>query len=303
MPDTFVEQRRRALFEEQRPRLMGIAYRMLGAVGEADDVLQESWLRWSDVNPADVDNIEAFLTTVVTRLSLDRLRREQARREVYAGSWLPEPVACDPVTADPSATVELAGSLSLAVLAVMETLSPLERAAFVLRVVFDDSYPEVAAALGRREPAVRQLVHRAQRHLAEGRVRYESDRMRHDEVLRRFVLACRTAQIAPLLEVLAPDVVLVSDGGGVAKGLPRPISGREKVGRFLVSVLRRLPRGAVAAVENFNGTSGIVVRVLGEPVSALGIRADGDRVASLQLVANRRKLVALRSPVSRLAII
>jgi RNA polymerase sigma-70 factor (ECF subfamily) len=303
MPDTFAEQRRLALFEEQRPRLMGIAYRMLGAVGEADDVLQEAWVRWSDVNPADVDNIKAFLTTVVTRLSLDRLRRERPTREVYAGSWLPEPVACDPVTHESSATVELAGSLSLAVLAVMETLSPLERAAFVLRVVFDGSYPEVAAALGRREPAVRQLVHRAQRHLAAGRVRYESDRMRHDDVLRRFVLACRTAQIAPLLEVLAPDVVLVSDGGGVTKAPPGPISGQDKVARFLVSFLRRLARGAVAAVEDFNGTSGIVVRAHGEPVNALAVRADSDRVGSVQLVANPRKLVALRSPVSRMAII
>jgi RNA polymerase sigma-70 factor (ECF subfamily) len=303
MPETFVEQRRLALFEEQRPRVMGIAYRMLGAVSEAEDVLHEAWLRWSSVSRADVDDIEAFLTTVVTRLSLDRLRRERARREVYAGSWLPEPVACDPVIHDPSATVELAGSLSLVMLAAMETLSPLERAAFVLRVVFDGSYAEVAKALGRSEPAVRQLVHRAQRHLAAGRVRYESDRARHDEVLRRFAMACRTAQMAPLLEVLAPDVMLVTDGGGVRKAPPRPISGRDKVARFLVSVLRRLPRGAVAAVEDFNGTSGIVVRVLGEPVNALAIRADGDRVGSLQLVANRRKLVALRSPVSRMAII
>jgi RNA polymerase sigma-70 factor, ECF subfamily len=303
MPDTFVTQRRVALFEEQRPRLMGIAYRMLGAVSEADDVLREAWRHWSDRNPAEVDNIEAFLTTVVTRLSLERLRRERAMREVYAGSWLPEPVACEPLTDDPSATVGLAGSLSLAVLTAMETLSPLERAAFVLRVVFDGSYAEVAAALCRREPAVRQLVHRAQRHLAEGQVRYESDRVRHDDVLGRFLLALHAAQIAPLQEVLAPDVVLVSDGGGATKATSRPIQGSEKAARFLVSVLRRLPRGAVAGVEDFNGTSGIVVRVLGEPVSALAIRADGDRVGSLQLVANPRKLVALRSPVSRLAII
>jgi RNA polymerase sigma-70 factor, ECF subfamily len=303
MPDAFVEQRRLALFEEQRPRLMGIAYRMLGAVSAADDVLEEAWLRWSHRSPAEIDNIEAFLTTVVIRLSLARLRKERARREGDAGSWLPEPVACEPVTDDPSATVELASSLSLAVLAAMETLSPLERAAFVLRVVFDSSYADVAAALGRREPAVRQLVHRAHRHLAEGCVPFESNRTRHDDVLRRFVLACRTAQIAPLLEVLAADVVLVSDAGGISKAPPRPISGREEVARFLVSVLRRLPRRAVAAEEDFNGTSGIVVRVLGEPVSAMAIRAEGNQVGSLQLLANSRKLVALRSPVSRMAII
>jgi RNA polymerase sigma-70 factor (ECF subfamily) len=303
MPDTFVEQRRLALFEEQRPRLTGIAYRMLGAVSQADDVLQEAWLRWSEANAVEVDNVGALLTTVVTRLSLDRLRGERVRREAYAGSWLPEPVACDPVTEDPSATVELTGSLSLPALAVMETLSPLERAAFVLRVVFHSSYAEVATALGRREPAVRQLVHRAQRHLAAGHVRFGCDRKRHDEVLHRFLLACRPAQIAPLLSVLAPDIVLVSDGGGITKAPPRRISGPEHVARFLVSVLRRLPRGAAARVEDFNATSGVVVRALGQPITALAIRADEDRVGSLQLVANPRKLVPLRPHLSRVAIV
>ena len=300
--DTTVEQRRLTQFEEQRPRLLGIAYRILGTLTDADDVLQEAWLRWSAVNLAGVVNSEALLTTIVTRLSLDRLRRERVRREVYAGPWLPELVADEPAAPDPATSAELADSLSVAVLALMERLSPLERAAFVLRVVFGYGYPEVAAALDRSESATRQLVHRAQRHLGEGRPRYTADRSRHLDVTRRFVAACSSAQLGPLLDVLAPDVVIVSDGGGVAKAPPKPVAGRDHVARFLVGVLHRMLRGSVASVEPFNGTTGVVVRVNGEPVSALAIQVDRDHVTSLQLVANPSKLGALRHPVVRRAI-
>jgi RNA polymerase sigma-70 factor (ECF subfamily) len=303
LTDTTLEQRRLSQFEEQRPRLLGIAYRMLGTVTDADDVLQEAWLRWSAVNLFGVLNREALLTTIVTRLSLDRLRRERVRREVYAGPWLPELVADDtPAAPDPAASAEMADSLSVAVLALMERLSPLERAAFVLRVVFGYHYAEVAAALDRTESATRQLVHRAQRHLGDGRRRFPADGSRHLDVTRRFIAACGSAQLGPLLDVLAPDVVIVSDGGGVAKAPPKPVAGRDHVARFLVGVLHRMPRGSIASVESFNGTTGVVVRVNGEPISALAIRVDGDHVASLQLVANPAKLAGLRPPVVRRAI-
>jgi RNA polymerase sigma-70 factor (ECF subfamily) len=300
LTDTTVEHRRLTLFERQRPRLLGIAYRILGTLTDADDVLQEAWLRWSAMNPAGVANSEAMLTTIVTRLALDRLRRERVRREVHTGPWLPELVADDvPPTSDPAASAGPADSLSVAVLALMERLSPLERAAFVLRVIFGYDYAEVAAALDRSESATRQLVHRAQRHLGDGRSRYPADRSRHLLVTRRFIAAFGSARLGPLLDVLAPDVVIVSDGGGVAKAPPKPVTGRDHVARFLVGVLHRMPRGSVASMESFNGTTGVVVRVNGEPVSALAIRVDGDDVASLQLVANPSKLRALRPPVVR----
>lgn len=302
-PQTFVGQRRLALFEEQRPRLMGIAYRILGAVTDADDVLAATWKCWSAVDLTAVEDSKTVLTTMVTGLSLDRLRRERTTREGYAGSWLPEPVACRSWADDPATDSEPDDSLSLAALAAMEALSPLERAAFVLRVVFACPYADVASALGRSEPAVRQLVHRAKAHLGEARVRHQADRTRHEVVLRRLLSACRSGSLAPLLAVLAPEVVLVNDAGTTATAPPRPVAGRDHVGRFLVSVLRRLPRGAVADVEPFNGTTGIVVRAFGDPVRALAIRVDGDQVASLQLVAAPRKLRALRAPVAPTAII
>jgi RNA polymerase sigma-70 factor (ECF subfamily) len=168
-----------SVFEAQRPRLIGLGYRMLGTVADAEDIVQEAWLRWQRGDRSEVDNPEAYLTTVTTRLALDRLRRVKAQREVYPGSWLPEPVALD----DPAATVEQKESLSLAVLVLLETLSPLERAAFVLHEVFEEPYAEVAATLGREEATVRQLVSRARRHVEGGRPRYPVDPAQRDRAV------------------------------------------------------------------------------------------------------------------------
>jgi RNA polymerase sigma-70 factor (ECF subfamily) len=298
LTDTTVEPRRLARLDEQRPRLLGIAYRILGTLTDADEVLREAEVRWSAVNLARVVDSEALLTTIVTRLSLDRLRRERVRREVYAGRWLPELVPDEPSAVDPATSPERADSLSVAGLAVMERLTPLERAAFVLRVAFGGGYADVAAALDRSESATRQLVHRAQRRLGE-RPRPLVDRLRHRDVTRRFVAACASAQLGPLLDVLTEDVVVVSDGSGGARGPSKPVAGRDRVARFLVGVLRRTPRGAGASMESFNGAPGLVVRVNGEPVSALAIHVDGDRVASVHVVATPSKLAALRPPVVR----
>ena len=301
LTDTTVEPRRLAQLDEQRPRLFGIAYRILGSLTDADDVLREAGVRWSAVNLARVVDSEALLTTIVTRLSLDRLRRERVRREVYAGRWLPELVPDEPSAGDPASKAERVDSLSVAGLALMERLSPLERAAFVLRVIFGYGYADVAAALDRSESATRQLVHRAQRRLGE-RPRPSADPLRHRDVTRRFVAACAAAQLGPLLDVLTEDVVVVSDGSGAARGPSKPVAGRDHAARFLVGVLRRLPRGAVASMESFNGTPGLVVRVNGEPVSALAIQVEDDHVASVHLVATPSKLAALRLPILRRAI-
>jgi RNA polymerase sigma-70 factor (ECF subfamily) len=277
-------------FEEQRRRLMGVSYRILGSFVDAEDVVQDAWLRWSATDVATVKNPAAFLTTVVTRLSLDRLRTLKARREVYAGPWLPEPVAVD---ADPEAAAELADSLSMALLVVLETLSPLERAAFVLREAFSEPYAVVAEVIGRDEAAVRQLVHRARQHVDAGAARYRADRTTHDEVVERFLAACQTADLDALLAVLAPDVLLVSDAGGVGKAPPRPIAGEDKVARFLIGVTTKVEPGTTVGLEVFNGQVGLVARLEGRATTALAFAVAGQRVQTLHLMANPEKLAAL----------
>jgi RNA polymerase sigma-70 factor, ECF subfamily len=281
-------------FTEQRRRLMGVSYRILGSIADAEDVVQEAWLRWSAIDTAKVENPEAFLTTVVTRLSLDRLRALKARREVYSGPWLPEPVAAD---ADPEAAAELADSLSMALLVVLETLSPLERAAFVLREVFAEPYDVVAEILGRDQAAVRQLVHRARQHVDAGGARYRADRATHIEVVQRFMAACQNADLDALLAVLAPDVVLVSDGGGVGKAPVRPIAGEDKVGRFMIGATSKGVAEATVGLEVFNGQVGLVVRLHGRAITALAFRIADERIQTLHLLANPEKLAALDAPI------
>ena len=287
------DQDRALIFEQHRRRLLGISYRILGAVADAEDVLQDAWLRWSTTDAAQVNNPEAFLTIVVSRLSLDRLRRVKARREVYQGPWLPEPVAAE---TDPEAAAALADSLSLAFLVILEALSPVERAAFVLREVFDEPYSTVAEILGRQEPAVRQLVHRARQRVNEGGARYRADRDTQAEVVCQFLVACQSADLDGLLTILAPDVVLVSDGGGVAPAPARPISGRDKVARLLIGFTAKTPPNTEPSFEVFNGQLGIVARVDGRAINAVAFNIRESTVQTLLLMANPAKLQALDDP-------
>ncbi len=274
---------------------MGICYRILGSVVDAEDVLQEAWIRWARTDLASIESPQAFLTTISTRLCMDRLRRVKATREVYTGPWLPEPVVpTGGLGADPAAAIELADSLSMALLVVLETLSPLERAAFVLREVFQRPYPEVAAALDRSETSVRQLVHRARTRVDAGHARFEADRSTHAEVVERFLLACQNADVAGLMQILAPDVVIVSDGGGLAQAPLRPVHGRDRVSRLLAGFAHHPPAGAEFTLEAFNAAVGIVARVDGVAVSAMAVRVGGGLVQSLQLVANPQKLAQLQ---------
>ena len=277
------------VFEAQRPRLMGLGYRMLGTVTDAEDIVQEAWLRWQRGDRSEVDNPEAYLTTVTTRLALDRLRRVKAQREVYPGSWLPEPVALD----DPAAAVERNESLSLAVLVLLETLSPLERAAFVLHEVFEQPYAEVAATLDRAEAAVRQLVSRARRHIEAGRPRYPADPAQRNEVVQQFLVAVTSADPGPLLAMLAPDVVVVSDGGGVAPAPLRVVSGRDKVARLLFGLAAKVTPDTTFGFEVFNAELGVVARLGGKAISALALAVSGDGISAIYLVANPHKLGAL----------
>lgn len=246
-------------FEELRPLLFSIAYRILGSVAEAEDAVQETWLRWQ-ASPAQPTSAKAFLSATVTRISIDVLRSARVRRETYAGPWFPEPLLTDPYS-DPERSAELADSVSMAALLLLERLSPLERAVFVLREVFGFGFPEVAAAVGRSEAACRQLAVRARRHMDAGRPRFDADRREREELAARFFGALAEGDVDGLRELLAADVQLVGDAGGKAPALPRSIIGAEKVARVLASVFPRLVRIDVTLEPHqVNGQPGAIFR-------------------------------------------
>lgn len=263
-------------------------YRMLGTRAEADDVAQESLLR---IQPAlergEVTNAEAYATTVATRIALDHLRSARVRREAYHGPWLPEPLI------EPIDTAEVADDVSFALLVVLETLAPVERAAFLLREVFGHDYAEVAAALDRSEPAVRQLVHRARERVAAGRPRLPVDRDQHRRLLERFLDAAGGGDLNALTELLADDVRLVSDGGATVKAARHPIVGRDRVARFLRKVWRRRHGGDWdRSIANVNGQPGWVVARADEIGLVGTIETDGERITAIHWVLNPEKLGA-----------
>ncbi|MEV4380779.1 RNA polymerase sigma-70 factor [Streptosporangium sp. NPDC049644] len=246
-------------FEELRPLLFSIAYRILGSVGEAEDAVQETWLRY-DGSAARPTSAKALLSTTVTRISIDVLRSARVRREEYVGPWLPEPLLSDPYQ-DPARSVELADSVSMAALLLLERLSPLERAVFVLREVFGFGFDEVAAAVGRSEAACRQLLVRARRHMEAGRPRFEAARAEREELASRFFDALREGDLVGLRELLAADVSVVGDGGGKAPQLARAVVGAENVARLLASLLPRLARIDVTfEPHEVNGQPGAIFR-------------------------------------------
>ena len=213
-------------FARHRSLLFTVAYEMLGSASDAEDVVQETWLRWADVDHAEVRDPRAYLVRIVTRQALNRLRTLARRREEYVGEWLPEPLLTSP---DVAADVELAESVSIAMLTVLETLGPAERAVFVLREVFDTPYDEIAEAVGKSPAAVRQIAHRARDHVAARRPRVPVSTTEQQEAVDRFLAAVRHGDLQGLLDVLAPDVVVVADGGGVVAAARRPIEGAERV--------------------------------------------------------------------------
>ena len=280
-------------FAEHRDVLFAIAYRMLGSVSDAQDAVQDAWLRWAAADRSAVRQPRAYLIRTISRLSLDRLRSATSRREVYVGPWLPEPLATDPDVAD---EVAQADSVSMALLVVLETLSPLERAVFVLREAFDLPYGEIAEALGSTEPAVRQLAHRARTHVAARRPRYESDPAEHRTVSERFLAACSSGQLSELVGVLAPDVTLVADGGGITPAPPRPLRGAQTVARFLLYGLRASPDDVRIVARSLNAGPGLVAFSGGAPLATLVLDSDGGRIAAIYLVSNPGKLGAVARP-------
>jgi RNA polymerase sigma-70 factor (ECF subfamily) len=246
-------------FEQLRPLLFSIAYRILGSVSEAEDAVQEAWLRW-EASPTQATSTKAFLSAVVTRISIDVLRSARVRREEYVGPWFPEPLLTDPYQ-DPERSAELADSLSMAALVLLERLSPLERAVFVLREVFGFSFPEVAAAVGRSEAACRQLAARARRHMDAGRPRFEADRREREELAERFFDAFREGDVDGLRELLAADVQMVADSGGKAPQWGRGVFGAENVARVLAAIVAPFVRiGGVVEPHQVNGQPGAIFR-------------------------------------------
>lgn len=282
------------VFGEHRPTLVGAAYRILGSHADAEDVVQDAWIRWAATDPATVRSPRAFLLTVTTRLAINRLRDRQARREDYPGPWLPEPVATPSAATEGDSAVELAEEVSLAMLIVLESLSPLERAAFVLTDVFGMPSVEIGEALDRSPAAVRQLVHRARSHIRARAPRKHVDTEQHRRVTERFLAAAGTGDLPTLLAVLAPDVTLVSDGGGQVRAALRPIETSDKVARFLLGLLRA--PGAPSyrpELRQVNGETAVVVTTDEGVDSVLFVTVDGDQVSALHTIRNPDKLTAL----------
>ncbi|MER5437657.1 RNA polymerase sigma factor SigJ [Streptomyces sp. NPDC002790] len=283
-------------FEEHRPVLMGVAYRMLGRVADAEDVVQDAWLRWSRADRADVREPRAYLVRVTTRLAIDRLRQSQARRESYVGPWLPEPLVTDfgPRVPDTAEQAVLADSVSLAVLVVLESLSPLERAVFVLREAFGLTYAEIAGTLERGEAAVRQLAARARKHVDERRPRFDVDPVQQRDLTERFLAAASEGDLDGLMAMLAPDARLVGDSGGKARAPLRVIETADKVGRFVQGAVRQGgSEGFELRIVEFNGVLGVLVTGGGKPDSVLQLGLREGRIQQIYIVRNPDKLGSL----------
>ncbi len=278
-----------AAFVAHRNLLFTVAYEMLGSAADAEDVLQETWLRWAGVDLASVRDQRAYLVRITTRQALTRLRTLGRRRESYVGPWLPEPLLTAPDVAE---DVELADSVSMAMLLVLETLTPPERAVFVLHDVFDFGYGEVAEAVGKTPAAVRQIAHRAREHVAARRPRGPVASAQARAALAAFQRATQTGDVQDLLDILAPDVVFLGDGGGIVQAVPRPVVGAAKVSRLLSAGVTRLGRIEGAALEpaQVNGHPALILRVDGEVDSVIAVRIDEGLVTGLYAVRNPEKL-------------
>ena len=278
-------------FAEHRPLLFSIAYRMLGSAADAEDVLQDAYIRWQRAKGADVRSPKDYLSTTVTRLALDHLRSARVRREVYVGPWLPEPlVGVD--ASDPLAATTLAESLSTAFLVLLERLTPTQRAAFLLREVFAFEYADIARILRSNEANARQLVQRAKRQVTEGRPRFTSDSRQADELVRRFLTACTTGDMDGLVSLLSDDAVAWADGGGKFAAARRPVTGTDRVSRFVASVVTKWLASGEVAIDAVNGGMGLLFHASGRLRAVMTVATDvaKGRVQSVFIQVNPDKL-------------
>jgi len=284
-------------FHALRPRLFAVAYRMLGTRADAEDVLQDAWLRWSRTDTATLESAQAWLVTVVTRLAIDRLRAAKAEREAYVGWWLPEPlVEVDERT--PEAVAEWASDLSVAFLWVLERLAPEERAAFLLRQVFDHDYPEIAAMLDKSEAACRQMVHRATERVRQERPRFEVPRDTHRRMLEKFVAAAQSGQRDAIKALLAENAEAIGDGGGKVASFPMPLHGSERIANLYWAQYLRLGDRVSYRIVTINGEAGVLRYVDGQLESAQAFVTDGERIVSIYTVRNPDKLVNIDNAIA-----
>jgi RNA polymerase sigma-70 factor (ECF subfamily) len=288
---------RLAAFSQYRGLLFSIAYRMVGSVADAEDLLQETFIRWQQASDTDIRSPKAFLITIVSRLCINHLQSARVQREEYVGEWLPEPLATDPAS-DPSGVLRADESLSMAFLVMLERLTPVERAVFLLREIFDYKYAEIAATLGLSEPNCRQILGRARQHVRAVRPRFRASAQEHDDLLERFRQATGTGDLERLLALFSGDVVLHSDGGGKATAVPNVIYGPERVARAIVRGLRKLvPATLVQRIVQINGASGVVNYFPnGRPHSVLTLDATAGRIRAIYIVTNPEKLAHLPAP-------
>ncbi|WP_127819454.1 RNA polymerase sigma-70 factor [Microbacterium sp. CPCC 204701] len=286
-------------FIEHRGLLFTVAYEMLGSAADAEDVLQESWLRWDAVNRDTVRDARAYLVRIVTRQALNHLRSVSRRREDYVGEWLPEPLLTSP---DVSDDVELAENVSIAMLTVLETLAPTERAVFVLREVFDMPYDEIAEAVDKSPASVRQIAHRARDHVAARHPRVRVARSEHQEVVQKLAHAVNTGDLQALMDVLAPDVVSVADGGGRVRGAARrPVMGAERLAKYLMHGVAKYAGRMSLSPMLVNGQPGLRVEVDGRIAGAVTVTVENGKVSRIYSIANPDKLEHLDAemPLSR----
>ncbi|KFE68036.1 RNA polymerase sigma-70 factor [Hyalangium minutum] len=275
-----------AVFETHRPMLVAIAYRMLGSAAEAEDIVQEAWLRWQSAPRDAVRSGRAFLATVVTRLCLDHLKSARANREVYVGPWLPEPVRTDSAV-DPE-------TISVAFLVLLESLTPVERAVYLLHEVFGYSHAEVSQMVGKEEAACRQLLHRAREHLQARRPRFAPSKQAHERLVTGFLSACVSGDLEGLKRMLSDDVTAWSDGGGKAFGAStRPVHGADAVARLYIGIVKKAKFGFGAEVLEVNGWPSLVVRLNGTVFDVISLETDGERIHGIRAILNPDKLARI----------
>ncbi|WP_067793160.1 RNA polymerase sigma-70 factor [Actinomadura formosensis] len=274
-------------FIAHRNLLFTVAYEMLGSAADAEDVLQETWMRWAGVDLGTVRDQRAYLVQITTRQALTRLRTLGRRKETYVGPWLPEPLLTTPDVAE---DVELADKVSMAMLLVLETLTPTERAVFVLREVFDLAYDEIAEAVDKSPAAVRQIAHRARSHVAARRPRDAVSSAETRAALHAFQRALETGDLQNLLDTLAPNVVLLSDGGGLKQALTRPVVGAHRVARLVTTGLKRIEAETSFEPVQVNGNPGLIVRLNGETDTIMAVRVENGLITGLYFVRNPDKL-------------
>jgi RNA polymerase sigma-70 factor (ECF subfamily) len=283
------------IFEQHRAKLRGVAYRMLGSRSDAEDIVQDAYLRWHRAPVSEIRSAEAWLVTVVTRLSIDRLRQAKLERESYTGPWLPEPLVEQEAPPADAAT-ELASNLSVAFLVVLERLAPEERAAFLLHELFESGYDEIAQILGKSEAACRQLVSRAAKRVREERPRVQVSEEARTKLLNRFVQAILTHDKDAMLQVLAADAAWISDGGGKARAALKPVLGSDAVARFALAVIGRHAEEATFKPVTVNGESGLALYFGGQLISVMSVRTDGVRILDVFSTLNPDKLSQIGVP-------